>query len=104
MFRAFTAIDPNVSLLAHAGNGIVIARFPEFPAGGLSRTLVGRAQPEALRFDGAVKILANPGGQEMAPHTVWGAGGPTFDVMMSVKRQFDPRNVLNPGRFVFPGG
>lgn len=104
MFRAFTAIDPNVSLLAHAGNGIVIARFPEFPVGGLSRTLVGRAQPEALRFDGAVKILANPGGQEMAPHTVWGAGGPTFDVMMSVKRQFDPRNVLNPGRFVFPGG
>jgi FAD/FMN-containing dehydrogenase len=57
-----------------------------------------------LRYDGAVKILANPGGQEMAPHTVWGAGGATFDVMMSVKRQFDPRHVLNPGRFVFPAG
>jgi len=104
MFRAFTAVDPRVSLLAHAGNGIVIARFAEFPAGGLSRTLVGRVQPESLRYDGAVKILANPGGQEMAPHTVWGAGGATFDVMMSVKRQFDPRHLLNPGRFVFPAG
>jgi glycolate oxidase FAD binding subunit len=104
MFRAFTAIDPRVSLLSHAGNGIVVARFAEFPAGGLSRTLVGRAQPEALRFDGSVKILSNPSGQEMAPHTVWGAGGASFDVMMSVKRQFDPRHVLNPGRFIFPAG
>lgn len=104
MFRAFTAIDPRVSLLGHAGNGIVVARFAEFPAGGLSRTLVGRAQPEALRFDGSVKILSNPSGQEMAPHTVWGAGGASFDVMMSVKRQFDPRHVLNPGRFIFPAG
>ena len=104
MFRAFTAIDPRVSLLGHAGNGIVVARFAEFPAGGLSRTLVGRAQPEALRFDGSVKILSNPSGQEMAPHTVWGAGGSSFDVMMSVKRQFDPRHVLNPGRFIFPAG
>lgn len=102
LFRAFASVDPRVSLLAHAGNGVVVARFSEFPAGGLSRSLVGRVQPEALRYDGAVKILANPGGQEMAPHTVWGAGGTPLEVMMSVKRQFDPRHVLNPGRFVFP--
>src|SRR5580704_6896268 len=30
----------------------------------------------------------------------WGSGGDAFPVMLSVKRQFDPRGTLNPGRYV----
>lgn len=31
---------------------------------------------------------------------VWGDVGPTLKLMQSIKRQFDPNNILNPGRFV----
>ena len=30
---------------------------------------------------------------------VWGKAPGTFDVMQSLKDQFDPAHVLNPGRF-----
>ena len=30
----------------------------------------------------------------------WGTPGDAFELMRSVKRQFDPQNTLNPGRFV----
>ena len=31
---------------------------------------------------------------------VWGAPGDAFDLILAVKRQFDPNGTLNPGRFV----
>jgi len=30
----------------------------------------------------------------------WGSSGGAFPVMLSVKRQFDSRGALNPGRFI----
>ncbi len=42
---AAQAIDPNCSIQAHAGNGSIIVRFAEFPADGLSRTLVQNLAP-----------------------------------------------------------
>jgi len=30
----------------------------------------------------------------------WGNSGDAFPLMLSVKRQFDPRGALNPGRFI----
>jgi FAD/FMN-containing dehydrogenase len=50
---------------------------------------------------GSVSVLSNPGGSEMTHQCVWGGIDAPFDLMTSVKRQFDPRNVLNPGRFVY---
>jgi glycolate oxidase FAD binding subunit len=31
---------------------------------------------------------------------VWGSLPPTVSLMREIKRQFDPKNLLNPGRFV----
>jgi glycolate oxidase FAD binding subunit len=101
MLAAFAAIDPRVSLQAHAGNGQIIARYPEFPAGGMSRTVVGRLQAEASQWSGSLTVVSNPSGQEMTLRSVWGVGGVNLEMMQSVKRQFDPKNLLNPGRFVF---
>lgn len=101
MMAAFTAVDARVSLQAHAGNGQIIARYPEFPAGGMSRDVVGRLQAEASRLSGALTVVSNPGGQEMTARSVWGVGGVNLEMMQAVKRQFDPKNLLNPGRFVF---
>lgn len=101
MIAAVRQLDPNCSVQAHAGNGIVIARFSEFPAEGLSRALVGRLQPLAATLHGNVVVLANPGGAEMTHRCVWGGADAPWELMARVKDQFDPKDLLNPGRFVY---
>jgi glycolate oxidase FAD binding subunit len=91
---------PEVKLHAHAASGIVYIAFATFPKDGLSRTLVGKLQPLAAQCGGHIVVLSNPSGQEMTPQSVWGTIGPQLELMQAVKRQFDPRGILNPGRFV----
>ncbi len=99
--RAVLDVDPNCSIEAHAGNGIVIARFSTFPEGGLSRTLIGKLEPAASAAHGNVVILSNPSGSEMTHQSVWGGIDAPFPLMTAVKQQFDPQDLLNPGRFVY---
>lgn len=95
-------LDPEVSVQCHAGNGMVLGRFSQFPVAGVSRAIVGQLQSAAAAGAGSVVIVSNPGGQEATVRSVWGVGGVAYDVMTNVKKQFDPANVLNTGRFVFP--
>jgi len=99
--QAVRELDGQCDLQAHAGSGIVIARLSEFPSAGLARTLVGKLHPAASAHHGHVEVLANPGGSEMTPHSVWGAVDLAGDVLNAVKRAFDPKNILNPNRFVY---
>ncbi|MFM9117513.1 MAG: FAD-binding oxidoreductase [Planctomycetota bacterium] len=101
MMAAIERLDPGASLQAHAGNGIVIARLSQIPAGGLSRTLVGQLQPVAAAQAGHITVWSNPGAVEATHQSVWGGMGLSFDLMTAVKRQFDPLDLLNPGRFVY---
>jgi glycolate oxidase FAD binding subunit len=94
-------VDARCSFQAHAGNGIVIVRFSEFPAGGLSRMLVGKLQPLAAAARGHVQVLSNPSQAEMTHQSVWGGLDAPFELMTAVKREFDPHDILNPGRFVY---
>lgn len=98
---ALQDLDKNCSLQAHAGNGIVIARMSEFPSAGLAKTLVGKLQAVAAAAHGHVVVLSNPGGAEMTHQSVWGAIDAPFELMTAVKREFDPKNILNPDRFVY---
>ncbi|MEX0819969.1 MAG: FAD-binding oxidoreductase, partial [Pirellulaceae bacterium] len=100
-FEALQSLDANCSIQAHAGSGIVIARMSEFPSAGLARTLVGKLQPVAASAHGNVVVLSNPSRSEMTHQSVWGAVDAPFDLMTSVKREFDPHNILNPGRYVY---
>lgn len=93
-------IDPQATMHAHAGNGVVDACLSQFPAAGLSRTVVATLQPLATTCGGHLVILANPSGQEATPQSTWGALGSQQALMVAVKQQFDPHNLLNPGRFV----
>jgi len=97
---AVQEIDPQATLQSHAGNGVVIARFSQFPASGLSRTVVAKLQTTARALNGYVVILSNPGGAEQTHQSVWGGSAP-FELMTAVKKQFDPKDLLNPGRFVY---
>ncbi|RIK71952.1 MAG: dehydrogenase [Planctomycetota bacterium] len=94
-------IDASASLQAHAGNGIVVARFAEFTAGDVSRQLIGRLQPAAAAMGGNVVVLSCDAAIDLTRQARWGSTGAAGDLMRSVKRQFDPADVLNRGRFVY---
>jgi glycolate oxidase FAD binding subunit len=94
-------LDPQCSIQAHAGSGSVLLKFAKFPAEGLSRALVGKLQPIATAHHGHIVVLSNPSGAEMTHQSVWGGIDAAFDLMTQVKQQFDPRDILNRGRFVY---
>jgi glycolate oxidase FAD binding subunit len=94
-------LDPACSIQAHAGNGTVLIKLSQFPAQGLSRALVGNLQPVAAAHHGQVVVLSNPSGAEMTHQSVFGATDSPLELMTAVKRQFDPKGILNPGRFVY---
>jgi glycolate oxidase FAD binding subunit len=98
--RLVQEIDPAASIAAHAGNGIVVVRFSRFEAGDVSRALVGRLQPAAQLVGGAVVVLSTTL-SGLTRQTVWGGTSQATEWMGRVKRQFDPKNLLNPGRFVY---
>jgi glycolate oxidase FAD binding subunit len=93
--------DPQALVQTHVGNGIVIARLANFNAADLTRVLVGKLQSAAANAGGTLTVLSTRL-EGMTPRIVWGGRQASFDLMESVKRQFDPHNILNPGRFIFP--
>src|SRR5262249_47420500 len=98
--QLISRIDPKASIQAHAGNGIVIARMAEFGTGGLSNLLGGQLQPAATECGGSVRVLscATPG--DLTRQCWWGSLGDAASVMEEIKRRFDPKRLLNRGRFV----
>jgi glycolate oxidase FAD binding subunit len=101
LVAAARKLDPGCSIQAHAGNGTVIIKLAAFPTQGLSRALVGNLQPVATSYRGHVVVLSNPSGAEMTHQSVWGAIDAPLAVMSDLKRKFDPKDILNRGRFVY---
>lgn len=99
--RLVLEIDPAASLQAHAGSGVVIARFVKFEAAQVSRALVGRLHPAARAAGGGLVVLSSDGLGELTHQACWGAAGAAVQWMTRLKDQFDPRGLLNPGRFVY---
>lgn len=94
-------IDPACSFQSHAGNGVTLIRFSEFPSAGIAKTVLSQLQPAAALGQGHVVILSNPSGVEATRLSVWGVhSGPVW-LMNQVKSQFDPHQIMNPGRFVY---
>jgi glycolate oxidase FAD binding subunit len=94
-------VCPHGSFQAHAASGIANIKLPEFPPDGLTETLADRLQPLAREASGGITTLANPSGQEMTRQNVWGGVNAMDWLMDAVKHAFDPKNLLNPGRFVY---
>jgi glycolate oxidase FAD binding subunit len=100
LIDAARQLDPDCSIQAHAGDGIVLIKMSQFPASGLSRALVGSLQPAAAAHHGQVVILSNPSAAEMTHQSVFGMTDSPLEPMRELKRKFDPKNILNRGRFV----
>lgn len=99
MIREVLAIDANCAIQAHAGNGTVTARFREFRQEHVSKSLVAKLRPAAVRHGGSVVVVRSKL-EGLTPHLVWGGRTEGTVLLEQIKRQFDPRNVLNPGRFI----
>jgi glycolate oxidase FAD binding subunit len=93
-------IDPQASVQAHAGNGIVIARFVTFEPGDVSRHLIGQLQPAARHGGGSAVVLSSTL-DGLTRQAVWGGRDAATAWMDKIKRRFDPKGLLNPGRFVY---
>lgn len=91
-------LDAGVAVQAHAGNGIVVAGFSEFNAADAGRVLVQTLQPAAVAAGGNVVVWSCSAG-ELTRQATWGAL-PAVCLTQAVKNRFDPKNLLNPGRFV----
>jgi glycolate oxidase FAD binding subunit len=93
-------LDPEASIEAHAGNGVVIAAFSDFSPADAGRILVQRLQPAAVAAGGNVVVWSCAAG-ELTRQATWGAAPGGADLMRAVKHQFDPKGLLNPGRFLY---
>lgn len=88
--------------VAEAGLG-VIRYYLEAEAGDPDPAgvagLVQALRRHALESRGSLVVLAAPP-EVKALVDVWGSAGGAFPLMRDLKRAFDPRGILNPGRFV----
>jgi len=101
LIQAALALDADCSVQAHAGSGVVVVAFSQFPAQGLSRAVTGGLAAAAAAAHGNASVLRNPSGAEMTRQCVWGGFDVPYGLMAEVKKNFDPRGILNPGRFVY---
>jgi glycolate oxidase FAD binding subunit len=97
---ALLAFDPQCTIQAHAGNGIIYARFTQFGHADVTSTLIGKLRPMAVQHGGSLVILLSKL-DGLTPHLIWGGRSETTVLLERIKRKFDPHNILNPGRFVF---
>jgi FAD/FMN-containing dehydrogenase len=89
-------------LCARFGNGLV---YGVFPLHGEGEEAADLAQVlTEIRGDLASKrgylVVESAPPSLKARFDCWGDVGPQAEVMAGLKREFDPRRVLNPGRFV----
>jgi len=100
MIRDILAIDAKCAIQAHAGNGIIIARFKEFRHEHISKSLVATLRPAAVHSGGSLVVVRSKL-EGLTPHLVWGGRTEATILLEQIKRKFDPRNILNPGRYIF---
>jgi glycolate oxidase FAD binding subunit len=94
-------LNSDCVIQAAAGDGVVTVAFEQLPTGGISSALIAELAPLAARFHGNVVTLKNPQAVEVTAGSMWGRLSAPLSIMQSVKEQFDPRGILNPGRFIF---
>jgi glycolate oxidase FAD binding subunit len=79
------------------GTGLGWLRL-EGPNGHAIHELLHSVRIELERTGGSLNLFHRPA--DMPEMEAWGSAGDTFPLMQRVKQQFDPRGILNPGRFI----
>ncbi|HEX5471861.1 MAG TPA: FAD-binding oxidoreductase [Lacipirellulaceae bacterium] len=100
MINSLLAVDAACTIQAHAGNGIIMARFSKFTHGDLTATLVAKLRPATARLGGSL-VVVRSSLAGLTPHMIWGGRADSTVLLERIKQQFDPRDILNPGRFAY---
>jgi len=100
LVRRLRELDPQGSIQAHAASGIVNARL-NAGAGEAAALVNHRLRPEVHAAGGHLIVLDRSAGAELGVQSLFGPDPEGWAVMQSIKRQFDPKGILNRGRFLF---
>ena len=82
---------------SHAGNGVVVVAIDEVPAMGAAKLMLQHIRPAAQAAGGSA-VVWRSASEELTHQAIWGPPQGDVAVMQAVKQQFDPKNILNPGR------
>jgi glycolate oxidase FAD binding subunit len=95
-------LGARTSLFCHAGSGVLYGRHawqdPGPPADDLRREIA--AFRRACAPSGGHVVVEIVRTEVKRDLDVWGYEAPALDLMRRIKHQFDPKALLNPGRFV----
>jgi glycolate oxidase FAD binding subunit len=94
------AFDANCTIQAHAVNGVIFARFSRFTHSDLTATLGAKLRPAATQVGGHATIVRSSL-EGLTSHLVWGGRSDAVVLLERVKQKFDPKNILNPGKYVY---
>jgi len=100
--RAGQAGSLRATVVAHAGSGVIWARFipgMEGAPGGPVAKALEELRKEAEAAGGSLVLHDAPPPLKRQVDA-WGAPGDGVDMMRRLKTEFDPRGLCNPGRFV----
>ncbi|HEX2986978.1 MAG TPA: hypothetical protein VHS06_02270, partial [Chloroflexota bacterium] len=93
------ALGGEVSIWAHAIGALFVAEM--MPTSGMiERVTALRGVAEAAGGYLVVENWVAQPGLKPWPGDVWGRPGGPLALMQAIKREYDPRRTINPGRFV----
>ncbi len=96
------ATREQISVQAHAGNGIVIGHLPDrITTAQAAAALLTPLRKFARQYHGNLIIVNAPDSWKLEIPT-WGDPEPSWPIMQKLKEQLDPSDLLNRGRFIFP--
>lgn len=94
-------LDPDCSIQAHAGNGVIRARFSSPGPDRFGQFIDRCLRPEVTAAGGHVVVLSCADDTQLTGREIWGPPGDAAAVMQALKDRFDPDGLFNPGRFAY---
>jgi glycolate oxidase FAD binding subunit len=94
LLQELNLFGPENLAIIHAGSGIGTVRLPE-----VSVTEIEKLQFFCQQHGGYLTILDAPRDLK-SQLDLWGYRGNAMSMMQALARQFDPQQILNPGRFL----
>jgi glycolate oxidase FAD binding subunit len=88
---------PGCSIRSHALSGIVLVEGGKDEGGDFFRQLRSTAES----FGGRMTVLKKLASGELSLDDIWRSPPEGIAVMRAIKDRFDPKNILNPGKFIF---
>lgn len=93
-------IDPQVSLAAHAGSGLLRAVVADVAPGDVRTWLAAKLRPALAALGARLVVHSAPLEAPLEARDVWGPAGASTQLWTHLKEQFDPQGILNPGRML----